>query len=591
MVKAGANGRAHGLAGSLSRGGVYQVIMLAAVAAVLTTVLAEPALGGALTNRPPNEQIRLEYLPDQQSVLVTTNDGKWFGSVGSLTLYDQDDTSTRIYVDLTQFYQHRAGGKLSWDDHVKLAGIANVGGHLPVGWASYNDTSTVDAGENWVSVLTPRVTGMTYQDKSGGGSKAIVTVSENIRDVNKDKICIINKNTQDEIECAGSVSAVNKTATATFLNNRPAATAQVVISSGFVQSMEHTYGHQWSMYAYTYDITYSGDPPPEATAVTYNGPAGLATITMNEVVIGANATNMCIVDKATQNEIVCAYAASASSTTALADFRNSGAPNSAAQLVIGAGAIQDYSETWNTKTFSYDVTYTGTPPPQTPSGPPTDNLDIDVVYYPDSGELEISSKAQYPFANATASKMKLYDVAQSSIATVLSGPGITVSDYTIDSTLSPSDRDKFAASDELRLELSSGWAYINRTLISDGVPDITIIEVVASEESVKIYAKPPEVSDASFNATTGVVTLNVTKPVQSVRADGICLVTNEGQTVCATTGGTSISGSTVTATMDVSEIYDPDKPDSIPELTLEVEAEAVQGYTGGWNDDAFKKGL
>ncbi len=591
MVKAGANGRAHGLAGSLSRGGVYQVIMLAAVAAVLTTVLAEPALGGALTNRPPNEQIRLEYLPDQQSVLATTNDGKWFGSVGSLTLYDQDDTSTRIYVDLTQFYQHRAGGKLSWDDHVKLAGIANVGGHLPVGWASYNDTSTVDAGENWVSVLTPRVTGMTYQDKSGGGSKAIVTVSENIRDVNKDKICIINKATQDEIECAGSVSAVNKTATATFLNNRPAATAQVVISSGFVQSMEHTYGHQWSMYAYTYDITYSGDPPPEATTVTYNGPAGLATITMNEVVIGANATNMCIVDKATQNEIVCAYAASASSTTATADFRNSGAPNSAAQLVIGAGAIQDYSETWNTKTFSYDVTYTGTPPPQTPSGPPTDNLDIDVVYYPDSGELEISSKAQYPFANATASKMKLYDVQQSGIATVLSGPGITVSDYTIDSTLSSSDRDKFAASAELRLELSSGWAYINRTLISDGVPDITIIEVVASEESVKIYAKPPEVSDASFNATTGVVTLNVTKPVQSVRADGICLVTNEGHTVCATTGGTSISGSAVTATMDISEIYDPDKPDSIPELTLEVEAETVQGYTGGWNDDAFKKDL
>ena len=45
MVKAGANGRAHGLAGSLSRGGVYQVIMLAAVAAVLTTVLVEPALG------------------------------------------------------------------------------------------------------------------------------------------------------------------------------------------------------------------------------------------------------------------------------------------------------------------------------------------------------------------------------------------------------------------------------------------------------------------------------------------------------------------------------------------------------------------
>ena len=443
-----------------------------------------------------------------------------------------------------------------------------------------------------VSVLTPRVTGMTYEDKPGGGSKAIVTVSENIRDVNKDKICIINKNTQDEIECAGSVSAVNKTATATFLNNRPTATAQVVISSGFVQSMELTYGHQWSMYAYAYDITYSGDPPPEATAVTYNGPAGRATITMNEVVIGANATNICIVDKATQNEIVCAYAASASSTTALADFRNSGAPEF--RGAVGdrrGGPFRTIPRPGTQRRFRTTSHIPAPRPPQTPSGPPTDNLDIDVVYYPDSGELEISSKAQYPFANATASKMKLYDVEQNSIATVLSGPGITVSDYTIDSTLSSSDRDKFAASDELRLELSSGWAYINRTLISDGVPDITIIEVVASEESVKIYAKPPEVSDASFNATTGVVTLNVTKQVQSVRADGICLVTNEGQTVCATTSGTSISGSTVTATMDVSEIYDPDKPDSIPELTLEVEAETVQGYTGGWNDDAFKKGL
>ena len=117
------------------RGGVYQAIMLAAVAAVLTTMLAEPAMGGALTNKPPNEQIRLEYLPNQQSVLVTTNDGKWFGSVGGLTLYDQNDPlNTQIYVDLTDFLQHRASGKLSWDDHVKLTGIANVGGHLPDGW-------------------------------------------------------------------------------------------------------------------------------------------------------------------------------------------------------------------------------------------------------------------------------------------------------------------------------------------------------------------------------------------------------------------------------------------------------------------------
>ena len=363
MVKDGANGRAHRLTGSLSRGGVYQVIMLAAVAAVLTTLLVEPALGGALTSKPPNEQIRLEYLPDQQSVLVTTNDGKWFGWVGSLTLYDQDDaanTNTHIYVDLTDFYQHRASGKLSWDDHVKLTGIANVGGHLPDGWASYNDTSTVTAGENWVSVLTPRVTGATYQDTSDGKSQATVTVSENIRDTNSNKICIVDKSTKAELECATSVSAVNKTATATFLNNHvPPAAAQLVISSGFVQSLELTYGHQWNMYTYTYDITYTGDPAPTVTDVSYVRSINRATITASEAIQAANATNICIVNKATQAVVVCANSVSASGATITADFLDDQISPPTTQLALYVGAIQDAVGYWNTAEFKHDVDYKG----------------------------------------------------------------------------------------------------------------------------------------------------------------------------------------------------------------------------------------
>ena len=359
MAKVAADSRARTGLQYPCQGGIYQVIMLAAVAAVLTTVLAEPALGGALTNRPPNEQIRLEYLPDQQSVLATTNDGKWFGSVGSLTLYDQDDTSTRIYVDLTQFYQHRAGGKLSWDDHVKLAGIANVGGHLPVGWASYNDTSNVNAGENWVSVLIPRVTGMTYQDKSDGKSQATVTVSENIRGTNGNKICIIDKSTKDEIECADSVSAVNRTATATFLNNRTAATAQLVISSGFVQSMELTYGHQWNMYTYTYDITYSGGPPT-VVSMGYQTNLGRELIAASENIKAANSTNICVVDKDTQAVVECAYRlVVAGGVLVKADFKNNQPPPSAAQLVISAGAIRDTYDTWNDIKYVYDIDYKG----------------------------------------------------------------------------------------------------------------------------------------------------------------------------------------------------------------------------------------
>ena len=329
------------------------------MAAALIAVMVEPV--GALTTKPSVENVRAEYIPSEQWVLITLTDGKWFGAVGHMKLYDGKNHSTQISVELTDFYQNKATGKLSWDDHVKLAGIANPYAHLPPAWGNYNCTNcAIDTGNNWLSVLTPRVTGMTYQDTSDGKSQATVTVSENIRYTQSHRICIVDKATQDEIECANSVSAVDKTATATFLNDHvPPAAAQLVISSGFVQSTEVTINHQWNMYTYAYDITYSGDPPPTVTDVSYERALNRATITASEAIQAANATNICIVNKATQAMVVCANSVSVSGSTVTADFLDDQISPPTTQLALYAGAIQDTSEAWNTAVFKYDVAYRG----------------------------------------------------------------------------------------------------------------------------------------------------------------------------------------------------------------------------------------
>ena len=343
-------------------GGIYQFIMLAAVAAALTAVMAEPA---AAQNYPPtNFDVRVDYLPNQQVVLITLTDGGWFGWTGHLTLVDKKDKSKKIEVDLDDdgFDQNKAAKKISWGDHVKLTGFDQPYAYLPPNWASYNGTNgPIDKGFNWLYVLTPRVTGATYQDTSDGKSQATVTVSENIKDTNGEKICIVDKSTKAELECADSVSKVsNRTATATFLNDHvPPAAAQLVISSGFVQSEELTLGHQWNMYTYAYDITYSGDPPPTVTDVSYERALNRATITASEAIQAANATNICIVNKATQAVVVCADSVSASGATITADFLDDQISPPTTQLALYVGAIQDTSEAWNTAVFKYDVAYRG----------------------------------------------------------------------------------------------------------------------------------------------------------------------------------------------------------------------------------------
>ena len=364
MAKVAAASRAHGLARSLSGGGgIYQFIALAAVAAALIAVMTEPA--GAQTYPGPNNNVRVDYLPNQQKVLITLTDGGWFGWTGHLTLVDKTDTSKNFKVDLDDdgFDQNIASKKISWSDHVKLASFDQPHAHLPLYWASYNGTvGPIDKGLNWLHVLTPRVTGATYQDTSDGKSQATVTVSENIRDTNVNKICIVNKATQDEIECAESVSKVsNRTATATFLNNRaPPSAAQLVISSGFVQSEELTRGYQWNMYTYAYDITYTGEPAPTVTGMSYVSHTGVATITASEAIQAANATNICVASISTGAAVECAESVSVSGSTVTANFlNNQSSPDGGAKLVAGAGAVQDAVGDWNAAESEIVIDYWG----------------------------------------------------------------------------------------------------------------------------------------------------------------------------------------------------------------------------------------
>lgn len=217
-----------------------------------------------------------------------------------------------------------------------------------------------------------------------------------------------------------------------------------------------------------------------------------------------------------------------------------------------------------------------------------DNNNIAVQYNADTGVLTMMSTYADPLNQVVDDKGTLYDVNDHGKSVLLSNFVLT-SNNTASVTLGTSDRGSLARSAQLGLYLSDGWAtLVNQT---------DVVPVRASDETVTVTAKPPKVVSGSYNVTTNTATLEVSKDVEKVDANGVCVVVKmpilndyvATLSTCATS--VTISGNMISAKIDIS-CEGCSAPGMVPnDSTLEVWPNTLKGYVGGWNSEAFSKDL
>ena len=544
------------------------LVIASAVLVAASAVGMAEATGEVIGPRDDNIKVYLKF-GASATLWLEIQDDKYFETRNCVRLYDQKDQNNQdkwgTFCAFKWEHEHLTKDDKAYDfigqwyiD--KIPGITELYAYI-YGWTYKNGDGKFNV-YNPVEILADRVTGMTYQDgvSPGGGaaaeSSATVTSSATITQTQSSNICIIDKTSKETIECAYGTTTSDKTATAKFRNHfPPPAEAQLVIKSKYLKT-----GQGWVPFPYTYDITYTGHPPPEVADVTGIAAfSGDATIVASEAITAAKGANICIFNSSTDAEIECAHAVSITNNEVTASFYNNKTDGGvAAKLVIAAETIRDVSDTWNTDASSHQFSY-GAPS----AGQPGNGTDIRDLF----GQQPIQT-IQEPNKVTGLGATVSGDIIILSWSAPADG-GTSITSYTVEygdgsstSTASVSN---------------TTWTHSDPTLGTEYEYKVRAVNLVgdgpwSDATKATAYDVPAQVTGLGATASNGTITLSWSAP-----ADG-------GSSITSYTVEYSDGSSTSTATASGTTWTHSD-PTLGTEYEYKVRANNALGY-GPWSDAA-----